>query len=588
MALNTWVAGDPAAMRGYAEQVHLLGTNTERVATGQHQVRTAAAAAWEGQASEAFQRWATEQAGGGDTLAELFVATARAVEAWSDEIDTVRARMEQAKQVAAEGRLMVLGDLIHPPAAARPEPTGMPSAELPRTAAEAEAARARRAAQESAFAEARATVEQARGLERAAHEKLVHALNEAKDALQGLPQGAEWAQAGAHPTNPAGAALAHAATAVEGRAADATRGMFEQAMTQGPAAVHGCWSSLSTAQRADLIDRFPQLVGSADGVPTTARDQANMALLAGQRRELEAKQRSVRNHIAGIRPGEGMAAEKQRLESQAAEIEQALSGLRELEEKVRHPDYYLLGIDSTASGGRGQAIIANGNPDTAQNVVTTVPGTYSDLGDVMDYVDRGDEVMRRAQDLGANESVASITYAGYESPPSLADAADGEYAEDGSLGLSRFQEGLRASHQLEQPSNNTIIGHSYGSTQVGYAARDHGVHADNIIFIGSPGVGVDHASELGAAPGHVWSGTSSLDIIEYATPSPNPLDYHDPFDDHWFGRDPSDPSFGARELPVRDQSYHSDYWKYDESLDGMARVVAGGVGSSAANEQGGD
>ncbi|WP_433870100.1 alpha/beta hydrolase [Saccharopolyspora sp. CA-218241] len=569
MALNTWVAGDPAAMRGYAEQVHLLGTNTERVATGQHQVRTAAAAEWEGQASEAFQRWAAEQAGGGDTLAELFVATARAVEAWSDEIGTVRARMEQAKQAAAEGQLMVLGDLIHPPAAARPEPTGMPSAELPRTAAEAEAARARRAAQEAAFAEARTTVEQARGLERAAHEKLVHALNEAKDGLQGLPQGAEWAQAGAHPTNPAGAALAHAATAVEGRAADATRGMFEQAMTHGPAAVHGCWSSLSTAQRADLIDRFPQLVGSADGVPATARDQANRTRLEQQRQAIVAKLREARSQLD---PDTETAHDWARIE----QMEETVSGIDKLKEQLGPPGSgrFLLGLDSTGADGRGRVIVASGNPDTADHVMTTVPGTTADLGGATGDVQRNEAMLDRARELAPGQEVAAVAWVDYETPAEVFPyALSGSYSENASADLAQFQEGLRATHE-EGGSHNTILGHSYGSTVVGEAARDYGVHADDIGFIGSPGVGVDHATELGVAPDHVYSGTSEADIIEYGA-SAKPWEWFSEDDYHIHGLDPSDPAFGARELPTEPTGSHTEYWDKERSLDSLARLAVG-------------
>jgi hypothetical protein len=408
----------------------------------------------------------------------------------------------------------------------------------------------------------------------------VRTLNSIKDNLKNIPQADAWGQAGASPTSPAGMALANAATVVESRAAEATKGMFEQALAQGPAATRACWDSLSAAQRADLRDRFPQMIGSANGLPAVVRHDANLAVLASQRQALESKYRSVQNQIASIKPGEGMAAEKQRLETQAEEIQQALEGLNTLDAKVHQPDYFLLEVDSTASGGRGQAVIAHGNPDTAQKVMTTVPGTFSDMGDVMDYVAGSDDVMRRAQAMAPDQSFASITYAGYESPPTLVDAADGKFAENGSRGFSQFQEGLRVSHEPGRPpSSNTVIGHSYGTTEIGYAARDHGIHADKVVFMGSPGVGVDHASELGVPPENVWSGTANLDAIDYATPSANPLDWGDHYDDkQWFGRNPSDPNFGARELPVHTWSGHSDYCKYDESLDGMARVVADQTG----------
>ncbi|MFD8492808.1 alpha/beta hydrolase [Amycolatopsis sp. NPDC059657] len=47
------------------------------------------------------------------------------------------------------------------------------------------------------------------------------------------------------------------------------------------------------------------------------------------------------------------------------------------------------------------------------------------------------------------------------------------------------------------PSHNTTVGHSYGTTVIGHAARDEHLAVDDIVFVASPGVGVNHASELG-------------------------------------------------------------------------------------------
>ncbi|MEK8109345.1 alpha/beta hydrolase [Micromonospora sp. M12] len=46
-----------------------------------------------------------------------------------------------------------------------------------------------------------------------------------------------------------------------------------------------------------------------------------------------------------------------------------------------------------------------------------------------------------------------------------------------------------------------MLGHSYGSLVVGVAAREHGLAADALVFVGSPGVGVSHAAELGVPSG---------------------------------------------------------------------------------------
>ena len=263
-------------------------------------------------------------------------------------------------------------------------------------------------------------------------------------------------------------------------------------------------------------------------------------------------------------------------EREVDDLRDALRGLDAISGQANKPDMYLLSLDADANG-RGQVVLAHGNPDIAQHVLTTVPGTYSDLGDAMDYVHNGDTVMHRAQQLAPNQSFSSVTWVNYEAPKSLLLAGNGGYANDASANLSNFQQGLRASHAPDlPPSNNTVIGHSYGSTVVGYAARDHGLPVNNIGFIGSPGVGVDKASDLHLPRGHVWSGTADLDVIQYATPSPNPVDYF-PLNqpDHlWYGVNPSDPRFGARQIPTDWSAGHSGYWSHDQSIDGMARIVA--------------
>ncbi|WP_258347904.1 alpha/beta hydrolase family protein [Saccharopolyspora gregorii] len=171
--------------------------------------------------------------------------------------------------------------------------------------------------------------------------------------------------------------------------------------------------------------------------------------------------------------------------------------------------------------------------------------------------------------MALDEWAAGATRALFEK----AVAQDG-FAVEAKGELARFQEGLRATHEGE-PSHNTVLGHSYGSTVAGYAARDHGMATDEIVFLGSPGVGVEHARELGVPPEHVWSGTSGDDVIDHATPSLDPRDFFDGEDDHWFGMNPSDPHFGARSLETDPDGGHTDYWDRRTSLESMARVVAG-------------
>ncbi|MGP4019842.1 alpha/beta hydrolase [Saccharopolyspora sp. 5N708] len=560
-------------MRAYARQVHSFGPHTERVATGQYTARNQAASEWEGEASEAFQRWAAQQGRDGDALAQLFPAVARAVDAWCGRIDTVKSRMEQAEQVAQEGQLKVLTPLIYPPKPLPPasQDISLPGKDLSPTPEEAAAAKLLEAKQEAAFTEARETVRHARHLERNAHEKLVQTLTLIKENLKNIPQSSAWEQTGALPTSPAAEALANAATLVENRAAEATKGMFEQAIQQGPAATQAMWTSLSAAQQTDLIDRYPQMVGNTNGVPILFRDQANRRLLPTSREEVLRKLNDVRQAQRQISDPKDPVARQ--LAEKSAQLNEALKGIRDLETHLTQSETYLIGFDPTADS-RGRAIVANGDPDTAQHVLTYVPGTFSDLGGVNHDLANNRAIFDRAQQLAPEgQKVATIVWEGYESPPNLGEAGKDYYANNAKQDLSEFQQGLRVTHD-GAPSHNTVLGHSYGSTVVGYAARDHGLHTDDIAFLGSPGVGVDNAHDLGVPPERVWAGTSEADSINSAGP-PEIADRLDGVDDQWFGVSPSDPTFDGNVIPTDPTTAHSDYWKKPQTVDELARIVSG-------------
>lgn len=583
--LNTFVAGSPGSVRACADAIRQTGVGVEDTAEGWHRARSCSESVWEGQAADGFRDSASRNGRDADGLADLFIRMARAMSVFADDLDTVRARMEHAKQAAREGKLSVLLNSIQLPDT---PPTGLPgtlpgrasaaeSAAHSQATADFQAAQALQQQQQAAYAEAEAIVTEARQFERAAHARFTDALNATSNALGGVGQAGTWGQAAAAPTSATAAALAGAAANLETHSANATRTMFEKATAGGPAAVSAAWASMSVAQRGDLVSKYPQLVGGADGVPTVSRDQANRSLLAGQRqsllsklRDAEGAARSTRG-VPGSRHGEH--------EAEAEQYREALCGLDQLQQKIDQPGKYLLGIDATAHG-RGHTIVASGNPDTADHVMTSVPGTYSDLGDAMTYVDHNDHLLNRAEQFAPGQQMSAITWSDYNSPPDLVAAADGDFAEQSEGHLAQFQEGLRATHE-GPPSHNTVLGHSYGSTLVGYAARDHGLAANDIAFIGSPGVGVDNANELGVPGQHVWSGTAGNDKIHPLTPSMNPADIGDGAKNQWFGMDPSDPHFGGQQLATDPNASHSDYWDRKQSLDAMAEVVAGTAQGSA-------
>jgi hypothetical protein len=218
----------------------------------------------------------------------------------------------------------------------------------------------------------------------------------------------------------------------------------------------------------------PEEIGALDGVPATERSAANLAIL----REKIASLERLEAHAPGA------AATAPRLEA-----------LRELESrfdpaKKDGPDeLFLLGFDNE---GEGRAIVSVGNPDTAKNVATLVPGIDNDISDVPDQINR-------ANSLRADPDNAAIVWLDYNTPESPATGSlTGVFdlrAEAAKVDFSRFQEGLRATHTGE-PSFNTVVAHSYGGTVAGLAAAgEEGLNADRLVLVAPTDPGADRATD---------------------------------------------------------------------------------------------
>jgi hypothetical protein len=221
---------------------------------------------------------------------------------------------------------------------------------------------------------------------------------------------------------------------------------------------------------------------------------------------------------------------------------------------------------------KGHGVVAIGNPDYAKRNAILVPGTGQDLS----AFDDGDQKSVRMYDaarradptLGAGD-VAVTTWTGYERPMNLFEAASPDRARAGAVALDSFQDGQRAAH-VGGPSIDTVIGYSYGSTEVGVAATGgHHLDADNVIAVDSPGMLAHHARDLNLTPGaNVYAMRAPNDIIELATGLT-------------LGRDPAAPEFGGTRLLAAAGSRpsvaaHGSYWDYDNpALRNMGAVIAG-------------
>jgi hypothetical protein len=328
--------------------------------------------------------------------------------------------------------------------------------------------------------------------------------------------------------------------------------------TAGPAEVRRWWAGLATSEQRRLLATEPGWLAPLDGIPAADRDAANRLLLDDRRAEVSLAATS----LDGVRHGLDTLAD--RLASDDG------------------PRAYLLRLDTT---GEGRVVVALGDPDHADNVLTHVPGMTSDLASFNGELTRASRVAARATEAGPAASTSAVLWLDYDAPDFVDEAASARQASAAAPALSRFQEGLRSTHQ-GATAHQTVVGHSYGSLVVGQAAAaDEGLAADDVVFVGSPGVGVDSAAQLHVPPGHVWSSTSRSDIIQYAAVSPHGLADEltragfgvvSPERHLWFGENPSDPYFGARVFASRPDGGHLGYWDQGSpSLDALAAITLG-------------
>ncbi|GAA2039300.1 hypothetical protein GCM10009757_00190 [Streptomyces cheonanensis] len=369
-----------------------------------------------------------------------------------------------------------------------------------------------------------------------------------------------------------------------------------------PAENAAWWAALTDEEQAAYLSLHPAEIGTLDGLPTTTRDTANRAVLqveeARLREELDALLRAEPEKYAySTSQKEGVSVrtvsdEWAEWSDRKGWLESQLNGIDAINSRFAEtgteglPEAYLLGFDSD---GLGRAVIANGNPDTADHTAVYVPGTFSRLGDAETDIDRMTHLWRASDPLTDGE-VSTITWIGYDAPQSLTtEATRGSYAEAAAPLFNDFTTGIEVARGGGDSGHTTVIAHSYGSTVVGVASQQSQLVVDDVIAVGSPGMRISHADDLGIGREHVWSmsaGTISDPVpllgaiphggrdwggsyihegafgIPYVSPFPKPIV-------------PSSEEFGAQ-IMATDASNHGDYWTVDSvSLLNQAAVVIG-------------
>ncbi len=345
-----------------------------------------------------------------------------------------------------------------------------------------------------------------------------------------------------------------------------------------PHQIHEWWLGLSDRHREALLVVAPGVIGALNGLPASVRSLANRVAL-------------TRDLAAGRwRKGHGALTPAQR--SALRNSTQTERALDDLAERGLPSQLYL--YDPDAFAGDGEVAIGVGDLDDSQHLGIFVPGFGHDGGDVRSVSERAGNLYQAA-DTASDDSIAVLGWLGYDSPDNLLpwgsdldalSVATADAAKAGGGELDDLVVGFRTA-DTDGRVHITAIGHSYGSTTLGQSAHDHHLAVDDLVFVGSPGLGpgVDHVSDLGLDAERVWVGANSRDPVpklgDHGWANPGTLGIG-------LGNDPAEDDFAAQRFQAEsvtrapdDTSVtaiedHSKYFDHDtESLSNQAYVLVG-------------
>jgi len=353
-----------------------------------------------------------------------------------------------------------------------------------------------------------------------------------------------------------------------------------EAARSDPSVAAQWWLTLSANQRALQIRANPELIGGLDGLPIQARDQANRITLAAELSKARA------DYARMLALGVNSVAAGQRRTYGSAEYGLPLQALKDKiamleavdKQLAGHPERRLMLLDTDVPG---RAAIAIGDVDHADHVAVVVPGLNQDvthdMGRIVGNADRLNKTMLRISAASGDGPTATIAWLGYRTPD-FGNVASDNRAETGAEHLRGDLAGLDAWRATTAgsgqgtPVHLTLVGHSYGSLTSGIAMRD-AAPVDDLVIIGSPGVGVNNAAALHGVPaGHVYVGEADGDRVA---------------DVAHFGTDPNHEAFGARNFrtdagsnangePTHASHGHSQYFNmHTTAVNNMAQIALG-------------
>jgi hypothetical protein len=322
------------------------------------------------------------------------------------------------------------------------------------------------------------------------------------------------------------------------------------------------WAAMSPADQAALIERYKG-PGDLAAFPPEVRYAINHRLVQDEASRLEAKQQILKARYSRV--------------SRAHLSDEELGRLA-LYKRILDPTnpQKVLFFDPS---GDGRIAVVQGDLVNAPNVAVQVPGISNTLAKYGSLLTEGQNLKAAA---GGNTAV--VTWLGYDTPVSAVglnpvrawdEISNSKMASAGADQLSSFVGDI---DQHRPDARITVIGHSYGSHVTGLAA-EQGMPADVVVFIGSPGTGVEKVAAFShdSRSPEVYVGQNSLDPISVGT------DLTGIGDQSHFSTDPIAGTFGAvpdhvRVFGVTNVS-HKYYEPRSESLDWLGDIAGNHDGS---------
>ena len=296
------------------------------------------------------------------------------------------------------------------------------------------------------------------------------------------------------------------------------------------------WSQQSEAQKQHLCDKYPDLIGNADGVEGWARDRANRNRLPNLKKEAKdnvsmytelLKSPWIDSNTRAYYLSELDKAEKavKAYDAVQEQLDKGIS-LEDYQHGKEGDPVSLLTLQN--DGGRVKAAMGQGDVDHAKNVATFVPGIGTTVeGSMGEYMRQTKNLRSAAMAQGrlSVSDVATVAWLGYDAPgeadlnqpQNIPGIISPFLAQAGSDRLAGFMNGMQASRDYGAgDAHMTLAGHSYGSSTSGMAATKvkYGV-IDDLVLFGSPGMGTYDAKNYHVDQNHLWvSGVPKGDSVQ--------------------------------------------------------------------------